>query len=447
MLVPLFSATAQHNNVIENKDNVTIARADSLNSGSGEANISISPDGKNIFFMSNRGGKRWSRYIKTDDGRTRADGDIYYSIRINGIWQKAHSLSDTINTGEGQDEPLVLPDGKYVVYESWAHGWQFNGGPYYKAEMNGKTWTNSVGLGGGINPFFVKQYNMTGITATDGMCISPDGTTFIVASGTDYEAPMDLYISKKINDTWGCPVKMSISTDKNERSVFISADGETLFFASDGYPGLGGLDIFEVTLNKDGSCGKPVNLGKPYNSEGDDYGFLMTPGSEEAWFVREGDIYAANFPATDSVLFSEPTSIKDTTVESKSDTVASVDKILQTPGIVDFMLIVNFGYRQSNIGEKYYAGLNEVVDTLKKYPLLRIEIFGHTDSRGPAKGNLVLSQKRANAVSDYFISHGIAVDRMDIRSYGDSKLLVPDAGGTREAEAAKNRRCEITYKK
>ena len=82
------------------------------------------------------------------------------------------------------------------------------------------------------------------------MSISPDGNIFIVASGFDYEGDMDLFIAKKIRDKWQYPKKLNISTENNERSVFIAGVGKTIFFASDGYGGYGGLDIFTTKRPK-----------------------------------------------------------------------------------------------------------------------------------------------------------------------------------------------------
>ncbi|MGD1839864.1 MAG: hypothetical protein ACFB0B_03065 [Thermonemataceae bacterium] len=127
------------------------------------------------------------------------------------------------------------------------------------------------------------------------MTISPDGKTFIVAAGADYYGDMDLYISKKdAYGKWSYLKRLSVSTAENERSPFIAADGKTIYFASDGYKGLGGLDIFKGTLNSNGTVTNIVNVGKPFNTSQNDYSFIVTADGREAYFVRNGDIHYAN---------------------------------------------------------------------------------------------------------------------------------------------------------
>jgi outer membrane protein OmpA-like peptidoglycan-associated protein len=63
---------------------------------------------------------------------------------------------------------------------------------------------------------------------------------------------------------------------------------------------LGGLDIFKATLNDDGTVGALYNLGEPFNTKGDDYGFVMSADGKEAYFVRDGDVYLADLAAVES---------------------------------------------------------------------------------------------------------------------------------------------------
>jgi outer membrane protein OmpA-like peptidoglycan-associated protein len=80
--------------------------------------------------------------------------------------------------------------------------------------------------------------------------------------------------------------------------VFIGADSKTLYFASDGWGGSGKLDIFKTTLEGGTSTGELINIGKPFNTKDDDYGFILDAPRNDVFFVREGDIYYANLGAT-----------------------------------------------------------------------------------------------------------------------------------------------------
>ncbi len=241
--------------------------------------------------MTDRGGQKWSYYSGSFKGKPRYDGDVWYSENINGAWSKPICLPDRINTASGEDEPNISPDGQRIVFQSWRTWWESTGGPYYYSVKNGNEWSTPIGLGGGITDFFKGQYNVGYYYSTDGMSISPDNNTYIVSAGQDYEGNLDLFISQKENNAWGKMKKMNISTDKDERSIFIAGDGKTIYFASNGYGGFGGLDIFKATLNKDGTASNITNIGAPFNTAKDDYGFIITASGTEVYFIREGDIF------------------------------------------------------------------------------------------------------------------------------------------------------------
>ena len=289
--------------ILDHKDKIVIKKLSQLNSYARETNLSISPDGKYLYFMSDRGGQSWSSYSGTYKGKDRYDGDIWYSTKSGETWRKPTCLGLGVNTSSGEDEPMVSQDGQYICYQSWKYNWKVTGGPYYQAELNGSRFSNVKGLGGGINRFILTEYIKAGNTyATDGAAMSPDGKLFLLCCGRDYDGRMDIYYSRKVNGKWSYMKKLSISTAGDERSVAIAGDGKTIYFASDGYKGFGGLDIYKTTINDDNTCGEVINIGKPFNTSSDDYGFIMTADGNEAYFVREGDIYFANTEEADPLL-------------------------------------------------------------------------------------------------------------------------------------------------
>jgi OOP family OmpA-OmpF porin len=87
-----------------------------------------------------------------------------------------------------------------------------------------------------------------------------------------------------------------------------------------------------------------------------------------------------------------------------------------------------------------YPILYEVITVLRQNPNLRVEIQGHTDSRGTDEHNMKLSDNRAKAVMDYLANAGIDASRLSSKGYGESKPAVPN---TSPANMAKNRRVEL----
>lgn len=115
--------------------------------------------------------------------------------------------------------------------------------------------------------------------------ISPDGKTLYFSSDLlGGQGGMDIWYSKYGADgTWGPPVNMGdkVNTKGNEIFPSMAADN-ILYFASNGHEGLGGLDVYEVKL-KDDKAGRVYNMGKPVNSEHDDFAYNLNEDGKKAF--------------------------------------------------------------------------------------------------------------------------------------------------------------------
>jgi outer membrane protein OmpA-like peptidoglycan-associated protein len=160
----------------------------------------------------------------------------------------------------------------------------------YKAKLVDKEWNNVEEL-----PFNSDNYSV-GHPA-----LSPDEKTLYFASDMPGTIGQSDIFKCKIdgNGNFGVPENLSskINTEGRESFPFISEENE-LYFASDGHPGLGGLDIYAVEIAKDGSFKKVKNIGEPANSSNDDFGFLINSKTRRGFLTsnREGgkgfdDIY------------------------------------------------------------------------------------------------------------------------------------------------------------
>jgi OOP family OmpA-OmpF porin len=101
---------------------------------------------------------------------------------------------------------------------------------------------------------------------------------------------------------------------------------------------------------------------------------------------------------------------------------------------------VNFDTAKWAIKPAGFQYLDEVVNVLKSNPDIKVEIQGHTDNRGAAEFNMMLSAKRANAVLEYLVNQGIAPDRLTAVGYG---LTQPAASNATPEGRAQNRRVEL----
>ena len=165
--------------LLDHKNRIRTQKLDILNSPFRETNLSITPDGRYLFFMSMRGGREWSNSYMTFKGDSVYDGDIWYTEKLAGSWKRPRCMPYGINTRNGEDEPNVSADGRRVYFQSWNPLIEATGGPYYKAERTDSRWGRPQGLGGGITQFF-KIYR-----ATDGMSISK----------SDFSSPFAPFVS------------------------------------------------------------------------------------------------------------------------------------------------------------------------------------------------------------------------------------------------------------
>lgn len=116
-------------------------------------------------------------------------------------------------------------------------------------------------------------------------CISEDGQTLLYVSDRPGEGGTDIYMSRRKKDGWsrGKNLGPVINTMANEGYPFIDKEGN-LYFCSKGHSGLGGYDIFFAERSQDNTWQKPINLGRPFNSQQDDISiFLLKNGKEGAF--------------------------------------------------------------------------------------------------------------------------------------------------------------------
>lgn len=121
-------------------------------------------------------------------------------------------------------------------------------------------------------------------------CVSFDGQTlYFISNKPGGIGGTDLYRSNRTEDGWSVPENLgsTINTEGNEMFPSLSPDG-TLYFASDGHAGLGGLDVFKSQELNEGWT-EPINLGAPYNTNNDDFGIIYNKDGSTGYFSSNRD--------------------------------------------------------------------------------------------------------------------------------------------------------------
>lgn len=317
-------------------------------------------------------------------------------------------------------------------------------------------------------------------------CISPDGSKLYFASDIEGGVGgMDIYICKRDGSTWGEPKNLGpeINTKGNELYPYIADDG-TLYFASNGLDGLGGLDIYFCTP-MGASFSRPHNLGSPINSMRDDFGIILEKNGQSGYFssnrdgsndnifqfynnkpkpvlltIRIADSLSSDYLTTASIKIQDrktgseislsvernryiallqPSQIY--TIEAKADnyglkkitygsTTVNESIDIQLRKINEFANIeigvpvklgeVHFATAQYDISPSTERALEKVVKFLTTNSSYVIEFGSHTDCRGSARTNFDLSDKRVRQIAEYVIGKGIDPKRITSIGYGES---------------------------
>jgi outer membrane protein OmpA-like peptidoglycan-associated protein/tetratricopeptide (TPR) repeat protein len=364
-------------------------------------------------------------------------------------------------------------------------------GLYKATRINGK-WGQVEAL-----PFNSTSYSVTNPSLTK------DGKTLYFASNMPGGlGESDIWKVSVDANGYGKPQNLgtAINTAGKENFPFITEDN-VLYFGSVGRQGLGGFDVYRSNLNTSEAA---LNLGRPVNSEKDDFSFSYNKTANAGYFStnRNGSdaIYTATpvctaqaivkvtNAKTGALLSNASVAIldfkgnviatKQTDSEGKASyeigckmgynlsvtatnfekgtfsvkSVASGDSFVDaamTPVevvITDTEVVlknVYFEFNKSNITAQGAGELDKLVKVMKDNPTMVIYIKAHTDSKGSVSYNLNLSEQRAQATVQYIISRGIAKDRISGKGFGSSEPKVNCGKNCSEEQHAQNRRSEF----
>ncbi len=209
--------------------------------------------------------------------------DIYMSVKDSlGKWMKARPLYD-INTHTGNEGGHCFSaDGRILIFTSCVKGKTFGSCDLMISfRRKGGRWSEPRNMGPEVNS-----------SAWDSQpTLSPDGRWLYFVSTRDHRTSDIYYATRQDDGTYGDvkSIGAPINTEGNERAPFIAFDNETLYFASDGHPGLGGRDLFYSRKDSVGKWTTPVNLGVPINTPGDDGTLFINSSATEAYFSSDKD--------------------------------------------------------------------------------------------------------------------------------------------------------------
>ena len=453
-----------------------------------------------LYFSSARNASRkeygWNKEPFLDIYRAdyNTDGTITNPTAVEALNSKYHEGSVTVSA-DGNTLYFSSDSFRESSFEKdKANKQKLGRNNLYRAAKEGDSWGSITAL-----PFNSAAYS------TSNPSLSRDGKTLYFSSDMPGSiGGVDIWKVAVSNDgSYGKPENLGkkINTEGTESFPFISDDNSTLYFASSGKPGLGGLDIFKADLAKGTEA---VNLGKPVNTEKDDFAFSFNKDKKIGFLSsnRNGndDIFSAT-PVCGVQLLALVTDAKTSAilsnatvviVDDKGNSIATeqsnekgevryaiecdkayvikaskdgyesnsfaVAKTREPQATVNAALNpieaivtetevvlqpIYFDFNKHNITQSAATELDKLVQVMKNNEKLIILAKSHTDYRGSDAYNLALSDRRAKATVQYIISKGIATKRISGKGYGRTEPKVDCKNNCSEEQHAQNRRSEF----
>jgi len=199
---------------------------------------------------------------------------VFCSEKKNGQWSEPVNLTPSFAVDGNSYCTGISYDGK----ELYVYRLDEFDGNLYVSKREGENWSKLVKLNDNIN---TKYWESHASPSKDGK------TLYFTSNRKDGYGGLDIYKSERTRGgDWGPAINLGpvVNSKYNEESPFLSEDGKTLFFSSLGHYNMGGYDIFYSSRLDNGQWSKPVNMGYPLNTTGDDIFFLPVKNGEYAYY-------------------------------------------------------------------------------------------------------------------------------------------------------------------
>ena len=209
--------------------------------------------------------------------------DFFISNFHDGAWTTPENLGPPLNTSENEGAQTISADVTKMFFTACNRpDGRGSCDIYYSERLPNGFWTRPRNLGAPVNSSAWESQPS----------ISADGRTLYFASNrSGGKGKMDIWKSTLDNSgNWSEPVNLEeINTADDDSSPFIHPDGQTLYFASDGLPGMGGKDLFVTRKDSDGRWSTPKNLGYPINTKHREEGMIVNAKGDMAYYSSDRD--------------------------------------------------------------------------------------------------------------------------------------------------------------
>lgn len=456
----------------KNPTRYEVRRMDKFNSRRGEFSPMLAGDKYDQLYFASSRSKDKDAKVSAITGQ---NNNNLFLVKQDekGAWLAPVELEDEVNTEYDEGTPSFSPDGNTMYYTYCA---QDPEGPR-TAEIYIST-RSSAKWGKGTRATIVKD----SVTALGHPSISPDGKyLYFVSDAVGGFGGKDIFRARVAGNDFGPMENLGeeINTPGDEMFPYVR-DSVTLYFASNGHPGMGGLDLFKATQDSTGKW-KVENLGAPINSMADDFGITFAGKEERGFFCSNRDdargydhIYSFERPTITIFIEGIVNDVDEYPIEDATVRIVGKDGLnvkvpVKKDGtyrvelerdiryvmmasargylnqnyelhtgpeeknetyIVDFFLSpiskpvvidnIFYDFDKATLRPESKKALDEMIKMLNDNPNVTIELGAHTDRKGTDQYNERLAQRRAQSVVDYLIAGGIEAARLEAKGYGES---------------------------
>ncbi|NPA35051.1 MAG: OmpA family protein [Chlorobi bacterium] len=417
-----------------------------VNTPDHDATVTLSPDGKIMYFYRSDG-KKW--------------GDIYKSVQSGYTWSEPQKLGPPINSEYWEPSMTMTPDSQIIIFSSNRPGGYGGLDLYMSRRLPDGTWAKPVNLGPKVNTPYDE----------DAPFIHVDGKTLYFSSnGPNSMGGFDVFVTKMTGDNeWTDPVNLGYPINTTDDDIFfvLSPDGRRGYMASVRPEGLGGQDLYVIYMPKekdilptamvlvladviDAQSKQPISNAKIKALYRDSILGVFTADSRGSYvlIVPQGvnlvyAVEAEGYPTLwDTIAFvANQQGLIKHTFELRKEKM--VDKWEQ---LREFMPIVYFDFNRAVVKKSEQPKIDSVISIMKQYPEGHLRVIGHTDAKGTLQYNYKLGLRRAEAVADLLVKKGFPKDKINIESYGEvlpQKVNVLIDGRDNPEGRALNRRVEF----
>jgi outer membrane protein OmpA-like peptidoglycan-associated protein len=411
-----------------------------VNTTGNEASVGISPDGQTILIY------------KDDNG----DGNIYSTSLEGDVWTIPVKLNENINTKYWEPSAFISADGQTLYFTSDRPG-GYGGRDLYTSQLTAAgDWGKAVNMGPTINTPFDE----------DAPFIHPDGVTFTFSSnGHNTMGGFDIFTSLRSEEgLWSEPMNVGYPINTPDDDIFyvLSADGQKAYFSSFREGSVGEKDNYMITflnrketpltlmkgtvVDESGNVSKRAVITVTDNETGQVVGVYHANSKtgQFLYILTPGKNYNITYQTEGHLFYSENRDINRNTGYYEISRAISM-----TPIVVGSKITLNnifFDFDKSTLRTISHVELMNLVHLLKSNPTMKVEISGHTDSKGSDEYNQKLSEERAQAVVAFLHTEGIESNRMTAKGYGKTIPVAENkhANGKDNPEGRQlNRRVEL----